>query len=247
MSGHQRLARDKNVTRAQLVLGARVVQFDRDLPTSQIDREATAMREAEARLAIFRDVETRPNGGAQIEMSELVALVVFGFYKCESNGLLRVRCWFCKKGFAYALQVSDAAARVQRLRLSHALVSHTCAMSLNHMGDDRPLDDRRLHSLLSNSTTAISVPNGRTSSPVTLSQAAHPDPAVISNVILPDVANASSIQKPLAVSVDNTAFFDISASTDFKLLADFETSPSHEYLRPSLSESLSGTRTAYQS
>ena len=248
MSEHQQLARDRNVARAQLVSVARVVQFDRDPPTIQIDWEATAMREAEARLATFRDVDTRPNGGAQIVMSELVALVVFGFYKCESNGLLLVRCSFCKKAFAYALQVSGAAARVQRLRLTHALVSHTCAMSLNHMGDDRPLDDRRLHSLLSNSTTAISVPNGRASSPVTLSQAAHPDPAVIPNAILPDVANACGIQRPLAVSVDNTAYsyIDYSASTDFKLLADFETSPSHEYLRPSLSESLSGTRTAYQ-
>ena len=251
MSEHQQLARDRNVTRAQLASLARVVQFDRDLPTSQIDREATAMREAEARLATFREVETRPNdGGAQIEMSELVALVVFGFYKCESNGLLRVRCSFCKKAYPYPLQLPDAAARLHRLRLTHALVSHTCAMSLNHMGDDRPLDDRRLHSLLFNSTTATSVPNGRGLSPVTLSLSAHPDPVVIPKVILPGVANVNVIQRSLAVSLDNAAFFDYSASTEFEFLADFETSPSQEIAewslpsvyqhRPSLSEALSG-------
>ena len=245
MSEHQQLARDRNVTRAQLLAVSRVVQFDRDPPTSQIDREATAMREAEARLATFRDLETRLNGGAHVEMSELIALVVFGFYKCESNGLLRVRCSFCKKAFPYALKVPDAAARVHRLRLTHALVSHTCAMSLNHMGDDRPLDDRRLHSLLSTSTATPPV-----SSPITLSLASHPDPSVIPNVILPDVANASGIQRSLAVSVDNAAFFDYSASTDFEFLADFAPSPSREIAewslpsvyqhRPTLSELLSG-------
>ena len=254
MSEHQQLARDRNVTRAQLLAVSRVVQFDRDPSTSQIDREATAMREAEARLATFRDVETRLNGEAHVEQSEHVALEAFGFYKCESNGFLRVRCSFCKKAFSYPLQLPDAAARVHRLRLTHALVSLTYAMSLNHMGDGRPLDDWCLHSLLLNSTTTPPVSNRLDSSSVSISLAARPDPSVIPNVVLPDVANV--IQMSLAVSMDSTVFFDYSASTDFGFLAGFETLPSQEIPecslpsvyqhRSSLSEALSGTHKTRQ-
>ena len=126
------------------------------------------MRDAEARLQSFQNVPS--NNGTRVEIDEIVALVMFGFYKTENNGHFVVRCSFCKKASQYRLYDADAAARLNRLRTSHALTSHTCAMSLNHLGDDKPFDEARIRCL--RSSALHSTPSVRNNG-TTLSSISH--------------------------------------------------------------------------
>ena len=245
LSEDQQLARTSNVTRAELLARARVVHFDRDPPANQVDREAAAMREAEARLATFGDVrtaneQTQRAGQVELESVEIVALVVWGFYKFPEPGVFRVRCSFCKKAFSYSLYINlpDAAARLVRLRRTHALAAPTCPISLNHLADDRPLDERRVSCLLSGNslqTHVFATPPGTAEAQALLCTTSAPDASSrLENAI--DVTNANTLsgRVPLNVPVDNDAFYLYSASTEYESLVDFNPTPSQETLEWSL-------------
>ena len=239
LSEDQQLARTSSVTRAELLSRARVVQFDRDPPANQIDRETTAMRDAEARLATFGNVrtaseQTQRGGEVELESVEIVALVVWGFYKCHEPGVFRLRCSFCKKSFPYSLSLPDAAARLVRLRRTHELSAPTCAISLNHLADDRPLDERRISCMLagnSSQTRLLVTPPGTSESQALLCTTSAPEATtLLENSI--DVTNARLLndRAPINVQVDNEAFYFYSASTEYESLSDFEHAASQETL-----------------
>ena len=182
------------------------------------------MRDAEARLQSFQNIPT--HNGTRVEIEEVVALVIFGFYKTENNGHFVVRCSFCKKSFQYRLYEADAAARLNRLRITHAITSHTCALSLNHLGDDKPFDETRTRFLLggaSHTTPTLHNSNGSA-----LSLTSHINTSLTGDlssfINLSDSLNARESMK--SISVDNTAFFEYSAATEFECDVEFNSMPS---------------------
>ena len=180
------------------------------------------MREAEARLKTFESI-SRLNNGTQIEMNEIVTLVLFGFYKIENNGRLVVRCSFCKKAFTYLLYESDAAARLNKLKIIHAIASHTCAMSLNHVGDDRPFEESRLRHLLSGISllphTTVNFGGAN------LSVTAHTD---LNEGLEKFIDSANSRGTVANIELDQNAFYEYSASTKCECFVEFDVTPSQE-------------------
>ena len=88
----------------------------RDPPNTQMDREASAMRDVEARLQTIQTILTQNR--PRIDIEEIVSLVeaIFFYRTDNSTKNFLMRCPFHKNAFQCRFSVSDAASRVNRLR-----------------------------------------------------------------------------------------------------------------------------------